>query len=78
MRELLRSNDPVLLSWIQAVLAAEHIDCLVFDSHASIIEGSISAIPRRIMVAEEDHHRACWVLNAARPGIVPDPDSSRA
>lgn len=53
MRELLRSNDPVLISWVQAVLAGADIDVVMLDAHTSILEGSISAIPRRIMVGDE-------------------------
>lgn len=53
MRELLRSNDPVLLSWVQAVLAGADIDVVTLDAHTSVLEGSISAVPRRIMVGDE-------------------------
>ena len=54
MRELLRSNDLVVLSWAQAILAAEAIPCVLLDDHVSGVEGSIGAIPRRLMV-EDDH-----------------------
>lgn len=54
MRELLRSNDLVVLSWAQAILAGDAIPCLLLDDHVSGVEGSIGAIPRRLMV--EDHH----------------------
>ena len=40
MIELFRSNDPIELSWAQAVLADEGIDSHIFDYHASIIEGT--------------------------------------
>jgi hypothetical protein len=52
MRELLRSNDLVHLSWARAMLSAEGIDSLLLDDHVSGVEGSIGAIPRRLMVAE--------------------------
>jgi len=51
MIELLRTNDPVLLSFAAALLADAGIESEVFDSHTSIVEGSIGAIPRRLMVA---------------------------
>ncbi len=54
MIELLRTNDPVLISFIQAILADAKIDAIILDTHASILEGSASAIPRRIMVLDED------------------------
>lgn len=65
MRELLRSNDPVLLSWVQAVLAGADIGVVMLDAHTSILEGSISAIPRRIMVGDEHFLAARRVLTDA-------------
>jgi hypothetical protein len=65
MRELLRSNDLVHLSWARAMLAAEGIDSLLLDDHVSGVEGSIGAIPRRLMVAEENFERAEQVLERA-------------
>ena len=52
MIELLRTNDPVLI--LRAGPADAGIEALVPATHASILEGSASAIPRRIMVADED------------------------
>ncbi|MGH6944160.1 MAG: DUF2007 domain-containing protein, partial [Geminicoccaceae bacterium] len=52
MRELLRSNDLVYLSWVQATLAADGIECVLLDDHVSGVEGSIGAIPRRLMVED--------------------------
>ena len=51
MEELLRSNDPVYLSFVRHVLAEEGIDYLVLDEHMSALEGSIGVLPRRILVA---------------------------
>ncbi len=65
MVELLSSNDPVRLSWVTALLADAHIDAVVFDAHTSIIEGSIGALPRRLMVLDEDLMRARHVLETA-------------
>ncbi len=62
MVELLRTNDPVLLSWLVALLADSRIEAVVFDSHTSVVEGSISAIPRRLMVINEDEARARRLL----------------
>jgi len=60
--ELIRTNEPVLLSWLTAALAAEGIETVVLDTHASIVEGSISAIPRRLMVADEDLFRGRQIV----------------
>jgi len=65
MKELFRTNDAVRLSWAEALLAAAGIAAVVLDTHTSIIEGSIGAIPRRLMVSEEDHARARTLLAAA-------------
>jgi len=65
MKELLRTNDSVRLSWAQALLASAGIDAVVLDTYTSIIEGSIGAIPRRLMVAEADHARAVGLIAAA-------------
>ena len=54
MVELYRTNDPVLLSWMQARLAALEVPVLVFDGHASATDGAIAAVQRRIMVDEAD------------------------
>ena len=66
MIELFRSNDPIELSWAQSVLADEGIPSHIFDYHASILEGSIGALPRRLMVDEEIESRAKYILDIAR------------
>lgn len=62
MKELLRTNDAVRLSFLEALLRDAGIESLVLDQHASLVEGSIGAIQRRLMVAEADHRRARAVL----------------
>ncbi len=68
MKELLRTNDIVRLSWIQAVLADAGIESVVLDLHTSVLEGSIGILPRRVMVGDEDYRRARWALQAAGAG----------
>jgi hypothetical protein len=65
MREVLRTNDPVLLSFARSVLEAEGIEAIVFDDHMSVMEGSIGVLPRRLMVADEDGSRATYTLKIA-------------
>ena len=65
MKELLRTNDPVLLSWMQARLDALDVPFLVFDLHASIVEGTLPAIQRRLMVDPAHMARARQVLAEA-------------
>ena len=54
MRELLRSNDPVLLSFAEAVLREAGITHLLADQHIAALEGSIGAFPRRLLVDADD------------------------
>ena len=65
MRVLLTSNDPVRLSFLTALLADAGIAAVVLDAHTSAVEGSIGAIPRRLMVAAEDETRARRMLAEA-------------
>jgi hypothetical protein len=65
MRELLRTNDAVRLSWAQALLRDAGIESFVLDHHASLVDGSIGAIPRRLMVTERDHRSAHALIAAA-------------
>lgn len=65
MEELLRSNDPVWLSYVRHVLAEEGIDYLQLDDHMAALEGSVGAIPRRILVLAEDLPRARLSLGNA-------------
>lgn len=65
MVELFRTNDPVLLSWMVARLKACNVEPIIFDQHTSLLEGNVSAIPRRIMVPMEDLARAKDVVREA-------------
>jgi hypothetical protein len=67
VKEILRSNDPVLLSWAEARLAGAGIAAVLLDAHTSAVEGSISAIPRRLMVDDADHARAKRLIDDEAP-----------
>ena len=73
MIELLRTNDTVLLSFIDALLKGEEIGCVILDQHTSVLEGSIGAIPRRLMVADADALHARRHLADAGLGPVLGP-----
>ena len=70
MRELLRSNDLVHLSWAQAALSAAGIDSVVLDAHVSGIEGNIGAFPRRLTADDELLERAREVLARAEQALA--------
>ncbi len=67
MKELLRTNNLVYLSFAEAVLREAGIDCLMFDSHMSVMDGSIGALPRRLMVPDHQFQRAEKILAEAEP-----------
>jgi hypothetical protein len=62
MRVVARSNDQVRLSFLTALLADAGIPSILLDQHASVMDGSIGAIQRRIAVSEADESRARRVL----------------
>ncbi len=65
MRAILQTNDPVRLSFLAALLRDAGIGCQVLDAFASAVDGSIGAIPRRLVVAAQDEERARTVLREA-------------
>jgi hypothetical protein len=65
MVELLRSNNPVLLSWSLALLKDAAIEAVVLDGHMSVLEGSVGALPRRLMVVAADAVQARQILEEA-------------
>jgi hypothetical protein len=54
VRELIRTNDPVLVSAVGALLDGAGIRHLLLDQNMSVLEGSLGILPRRVLVAEED------------------------
>ena len=68
MRELVRTNDPVLLSWLTALLKDSGIEAILFDAYTSVIEGSANAIQRRLMVVNEDYTEARRIVAEAGEG----------
>ncbi|KAA0078507.1 putative signal transducing protein [Tardiphaga sp. 20_F10_N6_6] len=65
MREIMRTNDVVLVSAVGALLDGANIHHLVLDQNMSVIEGSLGIIPRRILVHEDDDLQARRVLTDA-------------
>ena len=65
MKELLRSNDPVVISFVDALLNESGIAHAIADQHMSILDGSIGALPRRVLVATDDLTTARRILRDA-------------
>jgi hypothetical protein len=68
MKELLRTNDAVLITAIEAILKGAGIEILVADNYMSVMEGSIGVLPRRVMIVEDDAIKARRVLTEAGLG----------
>ena len=62
MRELIQTNDTVLLSYVEALLRDAGIVAMVADGNMSVIEGSLGILPRRVMVGSEDWRQARRIL----------------
>ena len=62
MIELIRTNDAVLISFVEALMRDAGIGCFVADQNMSVIEGSLGILPRRIMVDADDEARARRLL----------------
>ena len=68
MKELLRSNDAVLLSFVSALLKEAGIEFIVLDTNMSVMEGSIGILPRRVLVEDDCIDKARNLLTEAGVG----------
>ncbi len=68
MIELVRTNNPALLSFVEALLKEAAISYFVADRNISIIEGSIGAFPRRVLIDPDDEPAARRLLTDADLG----------
>ena len=67
MRAVLKTLDPVVLDYAANLLSQEGIEAVVFDTHASVMDGSMGMLPRRLMVLDEDFTRAQQLLRTEIP-----------
>jgi hypothetical protein len=74
LRELVRTNDAVLISALEALLKSAHIEHMVVDQNMSVLEGSIGIFPRRILVADDQILVARRLLEDAGFGNELRPD----
>jgi len=62
MAELVRTNDPSVISVIEALLTEEDIPYQVADRNMSVLEGGINAIQVRVLVPDDFEEQARTVL----------------
>jgi hypothetical protein len=74
MREIVRTNDAVLITAIEALLKGANIAHMVLDQNMSVLDGSIGMLPRRIVVDREQVGRARRLLTEAGLGHELRPD----
>jgi hypothetical protein len=77
MREIMRTNDAIVLSFAEAVLNDAGLAPLIADINMSILEGSIGVFPRRVLVPDARWEAARCVLVEAGLGawIISDDGS---
>jgi Putative prokaryotic signal transducing protein len=63
--ELLRSNDPVLISAVESLLRAAGFHPYIADQHMSVLDGSLGILPRRLLVPADDAAAARRLLTEA-------------
>ena len=68
MEELLRTNDLVLISFVEALMRDAGIDHLVLDQNMSVIEGSLGILPRRVLVPSTRLDEARAIIRSAGIG----------
>jgi Putative prokaryotic signal transducing protein len=68
VREIVRTNDTVLVSAIQALLDGAQIPHVVLDQNMSVLEGSLGILPRRLLVSEDHFDAARRLLEEAGLG----------
>ncbi|MGS1095702.1 putative signal transducing protein [Aquamicrobium terrae] len=62
MIELVRTNDAVVISFIEALMRDAGIAYLVADQNMSIVDGSLGILPRRILVDAQQADAARKIL----------------
>ncbi|KQQ58388.1 hypothetical protein ASF69_13335 [Rhizobium sp. Leaf311] len=65
MRELIRTNDAVVLSFAQSLMKDAGIHSMIADQGMSILEGSLGLLPRRLLVEDDRGDEARRILTDA-------------
>lgn len=65
MEELLRTNDPVTISFVESLMREAEIGVLIADANMSVLDGSIGILPRRVLVEADRIEQARRILRDA-------------
>ncbi|MGD9915466.1 MAG: DUF2007 domain-containing protein [Rhizobiaceae bacterium] len=65
MIELIRTNDQVVISFVEALLRDAGIAFMVADQNMSVMDGSLGILPRRVLVTEDAIDEARTILTDA-------------
>ena len=68
MVELIRTNDTVLLNFVEVLLRDAGLGVIVADQNMSVLEGSLGVLPRRLMIDQDDEDKAKQILEEAGLG----------
>lgn len=68
MRDLMTTNDPVLLNFVQVLLRDAGISAALFDGNMSAVQGTLSAVQQRLAVPEDRWSQARRLLEEAGLG----------
>lgn len=63
MKELIRTGDPVFISYLTHRLSEAGIESYGMDAH---MQRSLGILPQRIMVGDEDYDEAQRILDEVR------------
>ena len=70
---IIRTMNPVTLSFAQAVLKDAQIESFLFDVNCSVLDGSTILVRKRLMIIDEDETDAREILEAAGLGKELEP-----
>lgn len=62
MIELVRTNDAVVISFVEALMRDAGIACMVADQNMSVLDGSLGILPKRVLVDSEQADEARRIL----------------
>jgi len=74
VKEIVRTNDTILVTAIEALLKSANIPHMIADQNMSVLEGSIGILPRRVLVADDYDRAARRLLEEAGLGHELRPD----